>query len=143
MTVRCSRQQPLTAVGLSQRGVREAGQGRVGAERGPSSSPLLLLLFCCFSAAPILARSLARSLCKDPEEEQEEEQERVSGRRTSEKIYNKAFFCSLACCFFLRVKIQTLARVFFFFFDGEVVVVVLFFHRLERLVCLCLCVLLG
>jgi hypothetical protein len=37
--------------------VREGG--RQGAERGPSSSPLLLL-FCCFSASPILARSLAR-----------------------------------------------------------------------------------
>jgi len=56
VTVRCSRQQLLTAVGLSQRGVREGG--REGAGRGPSSSPLLLL-FCCFSAAPSLARSLA------------------------------------------------------------------------------------
>ncbi len=147
VTVRCSRQQLLTAVGLSQRGWGEGGRG--GRERGPSSSPLLLL-FCCFFASPFrcansLARSLARLLCKDPDEE---EQEGASGRRTSEKNYNKASFCLLARWFFLVAKIQTLARVFFFFFflgaggwwSGGVGGGAIFSSLGETCVCVCVCV---
>ncbi len=133
VTVRCSRQQLLTAVGLSQRGVREGG--REGAGRGPSSSPLLLL-FCCFSAAPSLARSLARSICKDPEERQQQQQEGASGRRAREKNYNKASFCSLASALLLSCSENSNpCKSFFSFFLWWCH----FFHRLERLVCLCLC----
>jgi len=99
------------------------------------------LLFCC-----AIARSLARSLCKDPEEEEEEEQQQqqegASGRRTSEKNYTQASFCSLARFFFLVVKIQTLARVFFCFFDGEVGGGAIFSIAWRDL-CVCVCVLLD
>lgn len=142
VTVRCSRQQPLTAVGLSQRGVREAGQGGSGA--GPilksTAAASLLLLFCCANS-----RSLACSLALQRSGGRTRRRTRTSiwTKNEREKLHQSFFLLARSLLFSCSENSNPCKSFFFFFWWRGGGGGVIFSSLGERLVCLCLCVLLD
>ncbi len=138
LTVRCSRQQPLTAVGLSQRGWgREAGRERSGAHPQVHC--------CCSSVAFLLPQfSFARSLAS----------QRSGGRRrrrtttTTRSIWTKNEREKLQLNFFLLARALLLScsensnpcKSFFFFWLMERCWWWCHFFIAWRDLCVCVCV---